>query len=85
MLLTDPKGVFPLYNPAPIVRDSVLSKNAAIQTTLDGLESHLTTDKQVALIKQVSLDTKDPKVVAKSFLPERGTSARLVMRERTFN
>lgn len=72
VLLSDPKGVFPIYNPAPIVRDAVLSKNPTIQTTLDGLESHLTTDKQVALIKQVSLDGKQPQDVAKSFLQGEG-------------
>jgi osmoprotectant transport system substrate-binding protein len=72
VMLTDPKGVFPIYNPAPVVRDSVLTAYPTIQTTLDALESHLATDKQVALVKKVSLDTQDPKVVAKAFLQSEG-------------
>ncbi len=72
VLLKDTKNVFPPYNPAPIVRDSTLAKSSAIQTTLDGLETHLTTVKQTALIKQVSVDHQDVPTVAKAFLQSEG-------------
>ena len=75
VLLKDTKNAFPPYNPAPIVRDSTLAKSSAIQTTLDGLESHLTTDKQTALIKQVSVDHQDVPTVAKAFLQSEGLLA----------
>jgi osmoprotectant transport system permease protein len=72
VLLTDTKNAFPPYNPAPIARDSTLAKSSAIQTTLDGLETHLTTDKQTALIKQVSVDHMTVPDVAKAFLQSEG-------------
>jgi osmoprotectant transport system permease protein len=72
VLLKDTKNAFPPYNPAPIVRDSTLTKSSAIQTTLDGLESHLTTDKQTALIKKVSIDHETVPDVAKAFLQSEG-------------
>jgi osmoprotectant transport system substrate-binding protein len=67
-LLTDPKNVFPPYNPSPVVRNQLLSKSSAVRTTLNALPSHLTTAKITALIKQVSIDNKDPMAVAQSFL-----------------
>jgi osmoprotectant transport system permease protein len=72
VLLTDPKNAFPPYNPAPIIRDSTLAKSSDIQTTLDGLETHLTTASQTALIKQVSIDHMDVPTVAKDFLQAQG-------------
>lgn len=72
VLLTDTKSAFPPYNPAPIIRDSTLAKSSVIQTTLDGLESHLTTASQTALIKQVSIDHMDVPTVAKAFLQSQG-------------
>lgn len=72
VLLTDPKNAFPAYNPAPIVRDATLHKSSAIATTLNALEPHLTTDKIVALIKEVSIDHKPVPEVAKSFLQQEG-------------
>jgi osmoprotectant transport system substrate-binding protein len=72
VLLTDPKNAFPAYNPAPIVRDATLKKSSAIATTLNALESHLTTAKIVALIKQVSIDHKSVPEVAQTFLQQEG-------------
>ncbi len=72
ILLTDTKNAFPAYNPSPIVRDSVLSKSPSIKTTLNALETHLTTAKIVQLIKQVSVDTKPVKEVATQFLQSEG-------------
>lgn len=72
VLLQDDKSAFPLYNPAPIIRDSTLAKSSAIASTLNALESHLTTDSQTALIKQVAIDGKKPKDVAQAFLKAQG-------------
>ena len=56
VFLQDDKNGFPAFNPAPIVRDSVLSKYPEIQTALNPLAPYLTTDVSVSLQKQV--DTK---------------------------
>jgi osmoprotectant transport system substrate-binding protein len=72
VVLKDTKNVFPVYNPAPIVRDSVLSKSPAIKDTLNPLAQKLTTDEIVKLIKEVSVDHKNPLVVAKSWLQSQG-------------
>jgi osmoprotectant transport system substrate-binding protein len=72
VLLQDDKSAFPLYNPAPIVRDSTLAKSSAIASTLNPLETHLTTESQTALIKQVAIDHQKPEDVAKAFLKAQG-------------
>ena len=72
VVLTDPKGVFPNYNPAPVVRNDLLSKSPAVKDTLNPLASKLTTADQVALIKQVSLDKKTVHEVAKAYLQQKG-------------
>jgi len=72
VVLKDSKNVFPIYNPAPLVRDSVLAKSPSIATTLNALAPKLTTDAQVALIKQVAIDHKSVKEVAQTFLQDQG-------------
>jgi len=72
VVLKDTKNVFPVYNPAPVVRDALLSKSAAIKTTLNPLASKLTTDEIVKLIKQVSIDHQQPLAVAKTWLQSQG-------------
>jgi len=71
VVLTDPKGVFPNYNPAPVVRNDLLSKSSAVKDTLNPLASKLTTADQVALIKQVS-DGKTVHEVAQQYLKDKG-------------
>lgn len=72
VVLKDSKDVFPIYNPAPVVRDSVLQKSSAIATTLNALAPKLTTDAQVALIKKVAIDHQSVASVAKTFLQDQG-------------
>jgi glycine betaine/choline ABC-type transport system substrate-binding protein len=72
VVLKDTKNVFPVYNPAPVVRDALLSKSPAIKTTLNPLAAKLTTDEIVKLIKQVSVDHQQPLAVAKTWLQSQG-------------
>lgn len=72
VVLKDSKNVFPIYNPAPLVRDSVLQKSPSISTTLNALAPKLTTSAQVALIKQVAVDHKSVKEVAQTWLQQQG-------------
>ncbi len=72
VILKDSKNVFPIYNPAPLVRDSVLQKSPAIKSTLNVLASKLTTDEQTKLIKQVAVDHLPVKQVAQTWLQDQG-------------
>lgn len=72
VLLTDTKHAFPNYNPAPVVRQQLLSKSPAIATTLNPLAQKLTTANITALIKEVSVDHKPIQEVAQNFLKQEG-------------
>jgi len=72
VVLKDNKNVFPIYNPAPIVRDSVLQKSPSIASILNPLEPRLSTSIIVGLIKQVSVDHKSVQSVAQTFLQQQG-------------
>jgi osmoprotectant transport system substrate-binding protein len=72
VVLKDSKNVFPIYNPAPVVRDELLNKAPSIAETLNALQPKLTTDVIVGLIKQVSVDHKSIEEVAKAFLQDQG-------------
>ncbi|HKD76832.1 MAG TPA: glycine betaine ABC transporter substrate-binding protein, partial [Ktedonobacterales bacterium] len=72
VILKDTKNVFPIYNPAPLVRDDFYSKHSDIAGILSPLESKLTTDAIIQLIDQVSLDHKPVQEVAQQFLQQQG-------------
>lgn len=72
VLLKDDKNAFPVYNPAPIVRDSVLSAHPDIATILNPLATKLTTDAINPLIKSVQVDKQPADVVAKQWLQQQG-------------
>jgi glycine betaine/choline ABC-type transport system substrate-binding protein len=72
VVLKDTKNVFPIYNPAPVVRDELLQKAPGIAAILNPLQEKLTTENVVELIKQVSVDHKEIPDVAKQFLQDQG-------------
>lgn len=72
VVLKDTKNVFPVYNPAPVVRDNLLKKSPAIKATLNAVATKLTTDEIVKLIKLVSIDHQQPLAVAKTWLQSQG-------------
>jgi len=72
VVLTDSKNVFPIYNPAPIVRNELLEKAPDIAETLNALQPHLTTDVILELIKKVSVDHEEIIDVAREFLQQEG-------------
>jgi osmoprotectant transport system substrate-binding protein len=78
IFLRDDKNGFPAFNPAPIVRDAVLSKYPEIASILNPLAPYLTTDVSVSLQKQVSekktneSTTKAIQDVATAFLRGKG-------------
>lgn len=72
VLLTDDKAVFPAYNPAPIVRDTVLTAHPDIATLLNPLATKLTTSEITKLINQVATDKTPEDVVATQWLKDQG-------------
>lgn len=70
-LLQDDKNAFPVYNPAPIVRDSTLQKSPQIATILNALAPDLTTAISQQLQAQV-VDGQSVTEVATKFLQSKG-------------
>jgi osmoprotectant transport system substrate-binding protein len=72
VVLTDPKGAQPFYQPAPILRTAVLQKYPDIRVWLSPVFVRLDLATLQSLNKQVSVDGKDPKVVATNWLKSSG-------------
>jgi osmoprotectant transport system substrate-binding protein len=70
-LLQDDRNAFPIYNPAPIVRDSTLQKAPRIATALNKLAPFLTTQVSQQLQAQV-VDGQSVTEVATKFLQSKG-------------
>lgn len=69
-VLEDDKGMFPPYQVAPVVRQSVLDENPEIADILDELAPLLTDDTMQELNNRVTGGGEEPAAVAKSFLEE---------------
>lgn len=72
VLLQDDKNAFPIYNPAPVVRDSVLLKSPQIAAVLNKLAPYLTTEVSQQLQSQVVNDGQSVTEVATKFLQSKG-------------
>ena len=70
--LVDDKSFFPVYNPAPVVRQEVLDANPDIADVLNPIAQSLTTEKMTDLNKQVDIDGKEPADVACEYLMSEG-------------
>jgi osmoprotectant transport system substrate-binding protein len=72
VLLDDDKSVFPIYNPAPIVRDSTLKNTPAIATALNPLAPKLTTAEITKLNADVDVNHQAVHEVAQTWLKQQG-------------
>lgn len=72
VVLEDTKHIWPWYQPAPVVRTSVLKKHPEIKKVLDEVSSHLSAKTMRRLNGEVDLDHKDPDRVARQFLKDQG-------------
>ncbi len=72
ILLQDDKNAFPVNNPAPVVRDSMLKKAPEIATVLNKLAPYLTTQISQQLQSEVVNDRKGVTEVATQFLQSKG-------------
>lgn len=68
VILEDPKGVQPIYAPAPIVRAEVLAKHPQIREVLANVFKHLDGPTLQALNAKIQLEGQDAKQVAAEFL-----------------
>jgi osmoprotectant transport system substrate-binding protein len=72
VIMDDPKGVQPVYAPAPIIRDAVLTKNPKIKTILAPVFKALDGPTLQALNAKIQLEGQDARKVAGDFLRSRG-------------
>ena len=72
VVLTDPKGAQPIYQPAPIFRDDIIQKYPEIETILDPVFLKLDLTTLQTLNKAVAVDGKDVKSVAADWLKTNG-------------
>ena len=72
LVLNDDKGLYPPYQVAPVVRQSVLDENPEIADLLNQLAPLLTNETMQALNYEVSGNGQEPADVARQFLTEQG-------------
>jgi osmoprotectant transport system substrate-binding protein len=72
VVLTDPKGAQPFYQPAPIFRTDTITKYPEIRVWLSPVFVRLDLSTLQKLNKEVAVDGKDPKVVAANWLKSTG-------------
>lgn len=72
VVLTDPKGVQPIYNPAPIFAGSVLAKYPEVRGILDPVFATLDGPTLQGLNAQIALEGKSAADVAKAYLTQKG-------------
>jgi len=72
VVLSDPEGVQPVYEPAPTVRKAVLDTYPEIATLLNPVFGELTLEALQELNGKVAVDGQDPKAVATEYLKSKG-------------
>ena len=72
VVLGDPKGAQPVYQPAPIFRTEIITKYPEIPSLLDPIFAKLDLATLQGLNKTVAVDGKDAKTVASDWLKSNG-------------
>jgi osmoprotectant transport system substrate-binding protein len=72
VVLSDPKGAQPIYQPAPTVRKAIADKYPELATILDPVFAKLSLETLQKLNGQVAIDGKDAKTVATDWLTSEG-------------
>jgi len=72
IVMEDPKGVQPVYAPAPLVREEVLKRYPAIATILAPIFKSLDTTTLQMLNARIQLEGQDPRKVANGYLQSKG-------------
>ncbi|NCX72008.1 MAG: ABC transporter substrate-binding protein [Betaproteobacteria bacterium] len=72
LVMEDPKGVQPVYAPAPLVREDVFKRHPAIATILAPIFKSLDRPTLQMLNARIQLEGQDPRKVATSYLQSKG-------------
>lgn len=72
VVLSDPKGAQPIYQPAPTLRAETLEKYPEIAEALDPVFAKLDLQTLQKLNAEVAIDNRDPKAVAEDWLKSEG-------------
>jgi osmoprotectant transport system substrate-binding protein len=72
VVLEDTKGVQPVYEPAPTIRQATLDKYPQIKDLLDPVFKTLTLETLQTLNSKIAVDGEDAKKVATDYLTEKG-------------
>ena len=72
LVMEDPKGVQPVYAPAPLVREEVLKRHPAIANILAPIFKSLDTPTLQMLNARIQLEGQDPRKVASGYLQSKG-------------
>ncbi len=72
VVLEDTKQIWPLYYPAPVVRDDFLRSNPDARQTINAVTETLDADTMQRLNGQVDLEKEDPEDVAAAHLEQEG-------------
>ena len=72
LVMEDPKGVQPVYAPAPLVREEVLKRHPAIATILAPIFKSLDRPTLQMLNARIQLEGQDPRKVASGYLQSKG-------------
>ncbi|MFW5719336.1 MAG: glycine betaine ABC transporter substrate-binding protein, partial [Halanaerobium sp.] len=69
-ILEDDQGFFPVYNPAPTIREEVLESYPELKELINELPPLLGQETQIDLNKRVDVEEEEPEKVAEDFLKE---------------
>jgi len=72
VIMDDPKGIQPIYAPAPIVRAEVLTRYPAIKEALAPVFRSLDTPTLQSLNAKIAIEGQDAKQVAAAYLKAKG-------------
>ena len=72
VVMEDPKGIWPFYYPAPVVRTEVLEQNPEMRDVLNEVSASLDVETMRELNGQVDLEQEDPEDVAAEHLENEG-------------
>lgn len=72
VVLTDPRGAQPIFNPTPVFRVEVIDANPEIPAVLNPIFEGLTNEVLQELNARVDVDGESPDAVARSYLEEQG-------------
>ena len=72
VIMEDTRGVQPVYEPAPIVREQVLAEYPDIQSILEPVFVSLTLETLQGLNAQIAVDGRPAEIVAREYLEENG-------------